>query len=410
MVYISAGRRGFTLVELLVVIAIIGVLVALLLPAVQMARESARRMSCTNNLKNLALAVHNYHDAVRMFPASVYGYKACDPGAGITPDPLPLNVAGWVGALAYLEQGSITANYNFQQAASHATSTGAGNPNPLVGDAVTSGNGKLFTQKLPIFLCPTDPTDPFEPADSTNYSIKVGSGLRGARINYDFSTNCSIVCNFWKSLKQGDRNMFGENSDTRISNVEDGTSNTIMLGETTRDVVNGNGQLVDRVQVPASRRERVTLLGDEVIKGIGGFISGALTVAFVAGFTSYIFLLIIGLPYALALALFVALLDLVPLIGATIAAVVVSLIGFTQSLVVGFTCVVFYIAYQQFENYVVYPRVMRRAVDVPAPVTVVAVLLGGALLGVVGALLAIPVAAAVLLILRQVAIPRMDQV
>src|SRR5436190_1476618 len=241
MVYISAGRRGFTLVELLVVIAIIGVLVALLLPAVQMARESARRMSCTNNLKNLALAVHNYHDAVRMFPASVYGYKACDPGAGITPDPLPLNVAGWVGALAYLEQGSITANYNFQQAASHATSTGAGNPNPLVGDAVTSGNGKLFTQKLPIFLCPTDPTDPFEPADSTNYSIKVGSGLRGARINYDFSTNCSIVCNFWKSLKQGDRNMFGENSDTRISNVEDGTSNTIMLGETTRDVVNGNG-------------------------------------------------------------------------------------------------------------------------------------------------------------------------
>jgi predicted PurR-regulated permease PerM len=162
--------------------------------------------------------------------------------------------------------------------------------------------------------------------------------------------------------------------------------------------------------VPASRRERVTLLSDEVINRIGGFISGALTVAFVAGFTSYVFLLIIGLPYALALALFVALLDLVPLIGATIAAVVVSLLGFTESVVVGISCVVFYIAYQQFENYVVYPRVMRRAVDVPAPVTVVAVLLGGALLGVVGALLAIPVAAAVLLVLRQVAIPRMDQV
>ena len=162
--------------------------------------------------------------------------------------------------------------------------------------------------------------------------------------------------------------------------------------------------------VPASRRERVTLLSDEVINRIGGFISGALTVAFIAGFTSYVFLLIIGLPYALALALFVALLDLVPLIGATIAAVVVSLLGFTESVVVGISCVVFYIAYQQFENYVVYPRVMRRAVDVPAPVTVVAVLLGGALLGVVGALLAIPVAAAVLLVLRQVAIPRMDQV
>src|SRR5262245_46104572 len=106
-------RRGFTLVELLVVIAIIGVLVALLLPAVQMARESARRMSCTNNLKNLGLAVHNYHDSNRVFPASVYGYKACDPGAGIAPDPLPLNVAGWVGALAFIEQGGIVANYNF---------------------------------------------------------------------------------------------------------------------------------------------------------------------------------------------------------------------------------------------------------------------------------------------------------
>jgi predicted PurR-regulated permease PerM len=162
--------------------------------------------------------------------------------------------------------------------------------------------------------------------------------------------------------------------------------------------------------VPASRRDRVTLLSDEVISRIGGFVSGALTVAFVAGSTSYAFLLVVGLPYALALALFVALLDLIPLVGATIAAVVVSLLGFTESALVGIVCVIFYVAYQQFENYVVYPRVMRRAVDVPAPVTVVAVLLGGALMGVVGALLAIPTAAAVLLVIRQVAIPRMDQV
>jgi predicted PurR-regulated permease PerM len=162
--------------------------------------------------------------------------------------------------------------------------------------------------------------------------------------------------------------------------------------------------------VPASRRERVTLLGDEVITRIGGFVSGAFTVAFIAAFTSYIFLMILGMPFALALAVFVGLLDLVPLVGATIAAVVVSLLGFTESVGVGIACVAFYVAYQQFENYVVYPRVMRRAVDVPAPVTVVAVLLGGALLGIVGALLAIPVAAAILLVVRQVAIPRMDRV
>jgi len=161
--------------------------------------------------------------------------------------------------------------------------------------------------------------------------------------------------------------------------------------------------------VPASRRERVTLLGDEVLARTGQFVSGALTVAFIAAFTSYMFLRIVDMPYAIALAVFVGLLDLIPLVGATIAAIVVSLLGFTQSAGVGIACIIFYVAYQQFENYVVYPHVMRRAVDVPAPVTVVAVLLGGALLGIVGALIAIPVAAAVLLVVRQVAIPRMDQ-
>ncbi len=161
--------------------------------------------------------------------------------------------------------------------------------------------------------------------------------------------------------------------------------------------------------VPATRRERVTLLSDEVINRIGGFVSGALSVAFIAGTVSYAFLLAVGMPFALALAVLVAIFDLVPLVGATIAAAVVSLIGFTQSVTTGLLCVAFYVAYQQLENYVVYPRVMRRAVDVPAPVTVVAVLLGGALLGVVGALLAIPIAAALLLVVRQVAIPRMDR-
>jgi len=161
--------------------------------------------------------------------------------------------------------------------------------------------------------------------------------------------------------------------------------------------------------VPATRRERVVLLSDEILNRIGGFVSGALTVAFIAATTSYFFLMIIDMPFALALAVFVGILDLVPLIGASIAAAMVSTIGFIQSPTVGIVCVIFYVAYQQFENYVIYPRVMRRAVDVPAPVTVVAVLLGGALLGVTGALLAIPVAAATLLVIRQVTIPRMDR-
>ncbi len=162
--------------------------------------------------------------------------------------------------------------------------------------------------------------------------------------------------------------------------------------------------------VPASRRERVQLLTDEILTRIGGFVSGAMTVAFIAALTSYVFLRIVDMPFALALAVFVGLLDLIPLVGATIAAIGVTTLGFIESPGVGLACLIFYIAYQQFENYVIYPRVMRSAVDVPAPVTIVAVLIGGALLGVVGALLAIPAAAAILLVVRQVTIPRMEQV
>lgn len=160
--------------------------------------------------------------------------------------------------------------------------------------------------------------------------------------------------------------------------------------------------------VPATRRERVTLLTDEILSRIGGFVSGAFTVAFIAALTSYVFLRIVDVPYALVLALVVGLLDLVPLIGATIGAVVVSLIGFTESAAVGVACVVFYVAYQQFENYVVYPKVMGRAVDIPGSLIVIAALIGAALLGVVGALLAVPTAAAVQLITKEVFLPRQE--
>lgn len=160
---------------------------------------------------------------------------------------------------------------------------------------------------------------------------------------------------------------------------------------------------------PASRRERVTQLGDEILRGVGGYVSGAFIVALCAGVTSFVFLQIAGLgKYALALALVVAFLDFIPLIGASIAAVLVSIIGFATSLGVGIACVVFYLIYQQIENYVLYPRVMRSSVDVPGVVTVIAVLLGGSLMGVVGALLAIPMAAAVLLLVREIVVRRQD--
>ena len=158
--------------------------------------------------------------------------------------------------------------------------------------------------------------------------------------------------------------------------------------------------------VPASRRERVQKLGDEILVRIGGYVGGAATIAFIAALSSYVFLRIIDLQLALALAVFVGLTDLVPLVGATIGAAVVSLLGFIDSPSKGIACVIFYVVYQQLENYLIYPRVMKRQVEVPAALTIVAVLFGGALLGVVGALLAIPSAAAALLIVREVLVRR----
>ncbi|MEU5877601.1 AI-2E family transporter [Spirillospora sp. NPDC047279] len=161
---------------------------------------------------------------------------------------------------------------------------------------------------------------------------------------------------------------------------------------------------------PRTRRARIALLGDEILDRIGGYVAGQFTIAFIAGVTSYVFLEIMGVKYAIALALIVAVTDLIPLIGATIGAVVVCTVAFLtgDGATAGIACVIFYIIYQQVENYVVYPRVMKRTVDVQPAVTIVAALVGAALLGVVGALLAIPTAAAISLIIREVVVPRQE--
>lgn len=158
--------------------------------------------------------------------------------------------------------------------------------------------------------------------------------------------------------------------------------------------------------VPSSRRERAQGLGDEIISGIGGYVAGNLLISVIAGVVTWVFLAFAGVEYALALALVVAVTDLIPLVGATIGAVLVSGVALLQSVTLGVVCAIFFLVYQQVENYLVYPRVMKRSVDVAPAVTVIAALFGGALLGIVGALLAIPVAAAIALIIREVVIPR----
>ncbi len=160
---------------------------------------------------------------------------------------------------------------------------------------------------------------------------------------------------------------------------------------------------------PASKRPRVAELSDRILSNVGSYVSGAFVVAMVAGISSLVFLLIVGMAqYAVALAAVVTVLDVIPMIGATLGAVIVTAIGFATDPKIGVACLIFYVLYQQFENYVIYPRVMARSVDIPGAVIVIAALVGAALLGVVGALLAIPAAAAILLLIREVYLPRQE--
>ncbi|MEU8814208.1 AI-2E family transporter [Actinoplanes sp. NPDC048796] len=157
--------------------------------------------------------------------------------------------------------------------------------------------------------------------------------------------------------------------------------------------------------VPASRRVRVRLLTDEILTKVGAYMVGAISIAVLAGASSWLLAVILGLGYPFALAVVVAVCDLIPQIGATLGAIVVSLVGFASSLTAGIVCIVFFIVYQQVENYVIYPNVMRRSVKVSDVAAVVAALLGVALFGVMGALVAIPMVAGVQLIVREVVQP-----
>jgi predicted PurR-regulated permease PerM len=131
-------------------------------------------------------------------------------------------------------------------------------------------------------------------------------------------------------------------------------------------------------------------------------------ISLLLGAATLIWLTAFGVPYPLLLAILVAILDLVPVVGSTIAGIVVGAVALTVSIPVCLATIVFYIAFQMVEDYVLVPRIIGRAVQVPALTTVVAVLIGATLLGVVGALVAIPVAAALQLIVQEVLYPRLD--
>jgi predicted PurR-regulated permease PerM len=161
--------------------------------------------------------------------------------------------------------------------------------------------------------------------------------------------------------------------------------------------------------VPHSRRPRTILIGDEILAKVGGYVLGNFLTSVIAGAGTYFWMLAFGIPYPLLLGMFVAFLDLIPVVGSTVGGAVVTLVALTVSLPVAIGTLIFYVAYRLAEDYLIVPRIMGRTVQVPAIVSLVAVLIGGVLLGIIGALVAIPVAAAVRLLLNEILIRRLDE-
>ncbi len=221
-------RRGFTLIELLVVIAIIAVLIALLLPAVQQAREAARRSTCKNNMKQLGLALHNYHDTYNQFPVN-YG----------TTFTLANSTLAWtVGILPYIDQAPLFAqidtNYGIQNDPRSL--------NPDTTPVANPSNGWVAKQIIPAFKCPSDTSD-LVMGGRANYggtwavnSYKASCGANWAWGNWQSpaqfnSTRWGVTNN---GLDRGNGFIFRGSSFTASSsfkNITDGTSNTFALGE-----------------------------------------------------------------------------------------------------------------------------------------------------------------------------------
>ena len=161
--------------------------------------------------------------------------------------------------------------------------------------------------------------------------------------------------------------------------------------------------------IARSRRERVALLTDEVFARVGGYLLGNLFTSLISALGTYVWLVIFGVPYALLLALVVGVFDLIPMVGSTIAGVIVSLVALSKGLPIGIATACFYITYRFLEDYLLNPRVMKHTVKVTPGLTIIATLIGGSLLGIIGALIAVPIAATIQLLLQEVVFPRQSQ-
>ena len=147
--------------------------------------------------------------------------------------------------------------------------------------------------------------------------------------------------------------------------------------------------------LPEESQPRWRKVGDDIYRTVGGYVTGNLLISLVAGGLTTIVLLILGVPYAVALGLIVAILDLIPLAGATIAAILIGIVAFLHSIPAGIIVIVFFIVYQQVENHVLQPVVYGRTVELSPLAVLISILIGAELAGILGALAAIPVAGSI---------------
>jgi putative heme transporter len=160
--------------------------------------------------------------------------------------------------------------------------------------------------------------------------------------------------------------------------------------------------------VPATKRVKFHDISEQIATSVGRYVIGQFSIASLNAILSYIFMTVAGIPFALVLAFIILLLGLIPLIGTITGATIVTLVALSVSPTTAIVAAIYYLVYMQLESYVISPRVMNKAVAIPGAVVVVAAMSGGALLGVLGALVAIPVAASFILIIRQILMPHQD--
>ncbi|QDV47412.1 Type II secretion system protein G precursor [Stieleria neptunia] len=236
-----SSRPGFTLVELLVVIAIIGILVGLLLPAVQAAREAARRMSCSNNFKQIGLAIHNYHTAFKQIPTNGTGTARTPSTPNGTQDCNRLFLSWLVPILPYMEQQAL-----WDQISNPSTQA-------TPGQSVQATGGVWFAMgpcpwetryvpwvtQVPAFRCPSDPAKALGPGQlaRTNYACNLGDAVdqshNGGVNDYGFFGNFNNRDENWsvERSRAAQRGFFWNRNEMKFRDVLDGLSNTIAAGE-----------------------------------------------------------------------------------------------------------------------------------------------------------------------------------